>query len=89
MQMNGKATRGLISIVAILFGLLLGVGLTGCGKEDTHPDFKSILKDMSHYIDDIERKNVELTVKLQEMTKKFNKKTVEKSKTHRRNKCLY
>jgi len=70
-----KLNGGRISVVAVIvIGLWLSIGLSGCGNDDTTPDYRSILKEASRYVSDIEQKNEKLTNKLKDMAKKLKRK---------------
>jgi len=55
----------------LIIGLLIGGGLSGCGGDKNEPpDYKSILKDASRYVAEIEQKNEKLVAKLKDTAKK-------------------
>lgn len=68
---------GLVRIGAIIvFVVFIAGGLFGCGGDgDVPPDYKSLLKDASRYVADLEQKNTKLTAKLKEVTGKAEGKT--------------
>ncbi len=75
MKDSKKLQSGRINVTAVIvLGLWLGIGLSGCGDKDAPPDYKSILKETSRYISDIEQKNEKLTNKLNDMAKKLKRK---------------
>ena len=52
----------------LIIGLLIGSGLSGCGGDQNEPpDYKSLLKDASRYVDEMEQKNEKLIASLKDM----------------------
>ena len=62
--------------VVLFIGFLIGSGLSGCGGDKNEPpDYKSILKDASRYVAEIEQKNEKLVTKLEDTAKKVKEET--------------
>ena len=55
----------------LIIGLLIGSGLSGCGGDQNEPpDYKTLLKEASRYVGEIEQKNEKPVAKLEDTAKK-------------------